>query len=51
MFMGLENSTRLQMASTIFYHFNAQIEKFNKCQLFRGIDGFANGEQKEILFM
>ena len=42
---GPREQHKISMASTI-YHFNAQIEKFNKCQLFRGIDGFANGEQK-----
>ena len=42
---GPREQHKNSMASTI-YHFNNQIEKFSKCKLFVGIDGYKNGEQK-----
>ena len=44
MFMDLERPIR-RMASTAF-HFNNQILSSNKCRLFKGQDGYRNGEQQ-----
>ena len=42
---GPRESHKGDMASTI-YHFNNQILTDNECRLFKGIDGFSDGEQK-----
>ena len=42
---GPREEHKKKMASTIF-HFNNQLLKKNKCNLFEGTDGYENGEQR-----
>ncbi len=42
---GPKEAHKKDMASTIF-HFNNQLKKYNKCELFTGTDGYGNGEQR-----